>query len=99
MLYDPKWNDDWSLTNLISWLQEQDPKKRYRYTSCNSCLIAQYLMSRGWTAPNVGPNNAADTGGPNVKFPPHWEEISLSNDQDWTFGGALKRAMKYEAQD
>jgi len=94
MLYNPKWNDDWSLHNLISWLETKDPKAKYRYTSCNSCVIAQYLLSRGWKDPNVGPCGVHE-GDENMRLPRYWEEIAIGDNQDWTFGGALKRAMKY----
>jgi hypothetical protein len=96
MLYNPKWNDVWSLSSLIAWLETKDPDERYQYQSCCECLIAQYLIYRGWREPRVGPHDAEQDNHMPERLPPHWDDIS--NYGERTFGAALERVRICKAR-
>lgn len=48
MLYDPKWDtktDQFTLKNLIAWLEKQPADERYVYTDAERCLLGQWVQS------------------------------------------------------
>jgi len=95
MLYDPKWEaktkaDPRSIHGLIAWLEQQDPKKKYNWGTCDgSCLIHQYMSTVG--IPHEDDAYFTIQGG--TKQSPS----NLALRAPWTFGAALDRARKITA--
>lgn len=85
------------LESLIAWLRTEPENKEYEYTSTSNCLLAQYFKSKGFGAVSVGPFRVVSFSlreGQNL--PAGFNDISLdthSVEKDYTFGGALKRAL------
>ena len=102
MLYDPQWgqrNDPFSLPSLIAWLERQDPREEYCYSSTGECLLARYFSARGFTRVIMAadyfyhfprPGSLYET----APLPPQFNDIAKGKVR--TFGAALARARKLQ---
>jgi hypothetical protein len=92
MLYNPHWNDI-SLASLIAWLETKPADEGYCYTSTGGCLLAQFLMSKGYCDLCVGSCECYYNVYQEpiaLHLPPEFYDISHSHPR--TFGAALSRA-------
>lgn len=100
MLYDPKWEktlkvktNPISIAGLIEWLEEQNPKTRYSYTSPTDCLLARYFRAKGYRWALVGPHDFFYS---RFFLPPLFSKSipEAMNDVAYarTYGAALERA-------
>lgn len=87
MLYNPTWNKQPSLADLVAWLETMPPEGEYNFANCQgACLIGQYMAHVGvdW----YGHGN------------PYCETLAAIGDRKqiicatrpYTFGAALDRA-------
>lgn len=105
MLYDPKWEvktkaDPFSLAGLIGWLETQNPTETYCYADNGLCLLSQYFSARGYTNVNMASFGFSSKEGFR-DLPAGFNDIALDRGaalmgRDWTFGGALERARKFD---
>lgn len=85
MLYDPKWEvKTTERDRLIAWLEQQPPGKTYKYTSCRSCMLAQFY--------GTAVNNWGVFDGAWKELPAGFNEIAIT--EPWTMGAALERARR-----
>lgn len=99
MLYDPKWEqqtraDPFTLESLIAWLEKQPADTAYDYCRPDICLVAQYLKAHEIKNYSVASEELN-------RLIPGLHQIArdcIDSPQDWTFGGALKRARTLAAQ-
>jgi hypothetical protein len=114
MLYDPKWAvktkaDPFKLATLIAWLEKQDARQTYCFTSNGECLLAQYFSAHGFVCvhmftdgfvhgtpiPSRWGMTEARARGLLTSIPPKFNEIAEYGPR--TFGAALRRACKVAA--
>lgn len=84
--------DVFSLDGLIAWLEHQPGERTYNWASCDRCLVAQYLR--------------AVTGKPHPKnewifsnaLGRHWGYFDIAGERPYTFGAALRRALRVKAE-
>ncbi len=80
--------------DLIAWMRTHDPAERYDWCSGGECLIAQYSKHLGLETPIDGFVDLC--GGQSNYY--HIARGSgdftmpIIHNEDWTFGGAIKRA-------
>jgi hypothetical protein len=88
MLYNPQWNDPYSITCLISWLEAQDPLTFYNPHSVETCLLARFAEAMG----------SSDVSGKSqflaLKHPYDYIAFGLHWSGAYTFGAALERAKQ-----
>ena len=107
MLYDHKrWDksginaDPFKLKTLIEWLEKQPASKKYEFTDCAGCALAQYFESYGFGGINMGTEDF-DYGEDfehTIALPIGWNDLVNPNEYPpgWnTFGAALQRARKF----
>jgi hypothetical protein len=102
MLYDPKWQqnyDPFSLASLIAWLERQDPREAYCYSSTGECLLARYFRERGFVRVIMAADffyhwPRADALYEVTPLPPHFNDVAKGKVR--TFGAALLRARQVE---
>lgn len=100
MLYDSKWEkpktEVFSINGLVEWLKKQNPRKRYNYQCCNGgCLAGLYLASVSDRSPYDlcdGDPFLSVFGGDMLSYG------EIASTRPWTFGSALKRAEKWQAE-
>ena len=90
MLYDPKWAKP-SLAGLVTWLKQQNPRKRFEYMPPDNCAIGQYLKSTGTSY-----SDYCLTGREEFSNLRAWNRHITRHAT--TFGGALKKAKAYLAK-
>jgi hypothetical protein len=94
MLYNPEWEvevkaDPFSTVSLIAWLEKQPADRAYDYCYPDTCVIAQYLQSQGVEQYTIDDRELDKLGWHNIA---QHRDYEIGETQDWTFGGALKRA-------
>jgi hypothetical protein len=92
MLYDPKWKQKTtmpSLEGLIAWLETQDLSTSYNYFAPYNCVMGRYIQSCGVEDFGFSPDELRN-------LHPSFNDIAQDSanllQEDWTYGGALKRA-------
>ena len=82
---------DWSLSELVAWLEAQPPEKTYPWFSVHGCALCQFLQEQtGWKSPagnladGFGSHTIRDWGGDGYH--------KILGAEPWTFGAALERA-------
>jgi hypothetical protein len=76
--------------SFADWLNEQPPKKRYRYLDIHACAICQYLKTLGIKA-TAGANDWAPYG--SVRNRHEICPEGVVSDSPWTYGAAAARAV------
>jgi hypothetical protein len=100
MLYDPKWehlSDPFSLTSLVAWLERQDPREGYCYSSTGECLLARYFRERGFNRVIMAADffyhwPRHDALYEVTALPPRFNDVAKGKVR--TFGAALSRARE-----
>lgn len=93
MLYDPKWNKEFSIVGLISWLETKDPDAHYNWqTVWCDCLIGEWRLAMG----EVGESweRISRIGRQMGTSPEHSKIAMIAANGPWTYGAALERARK-----
>lgn len=83
MLYNPKWDNIYTVENLAKWLSTQPKDKKYSYTDPNNCAAAQYLKAQGVEGYVLGLETLYKLG---------WHNIVSGDRFNETFGRAARRA-------
>ncbi|HMF69689.1 MAG TPA: hypothetical protein VK602_19010 [Phyllobacterium sp.] len=77
---------------FIEWIGRQNPEGRYVFDSCQSCLIARYLKSRGidkvWVEMTFVTINSKSSS----LLPEGWNAVAMGKGH--TYGKALERAQR-----
>lgn len=102
MLYDPKWelkNDPFALESLIAWLERQNQREEYCYSSTGDCLLARYFKEQGFINVIMAAKFFYHWPQPNAIYqvaplPPHFNDIAKGKVR--TFGAALARARGFK---
>jgi hypothetical protein len=85
MLYNPKWSKTKpTLRGFISWLEKQNPRKKYRYMFPDTCVTGLYAQSLGKTFGTLL----------ELSILQEWDE-TIAEPLPHTFGAALKRAKAF----
>ena len=83
-----------SLENLASWLEKQDPKKEYDYTNAHECVMTQYFEAfriEKTGAFSYGPITLLENAYLGERETV-WGNIAVKRPQ--TFGAALERTRE-----
>jgi len=76
---------DFTVEDLVKWIENQPPDKRYDWTTAGSCLLGQWCKSKGLKGPALR-NKSIELGHDDDFY-----RIALSG-YPFTFGAALDRA-------
>ncbi len=80
---------DFSVKNLIRWVETQPPQKVYDWSSARNCLLGQWCKSLGMKGDELFEKSIAlaklDT----------FYDIALRESHKCTFGDALERARRF----
>jgi hypothetical protein len=109
MLYNQKWErksdtkpNALSLAGLIQWLESQDSRTEYTYSSLNDCLLARYFRASGYRLASVGIGNFSYSWcflppSFSARYPHIMDDVAVG--QPRTYGDALARARARLKQD
>lgn len=93
--------EDLNLTDLVAWLETQDPDTKYVYVSHDDCLLARFYKAHGYDRVMVFSNAVYPSGhaeaAPYFPLAPKMNTAAIYASDlnlDYTFGNALKRARR-----
>jgi hypothetical protein len=103
MLFDRKW-DLCSLEAVIAWLKTKPANEWYDYSDSARCAGGQYIKEKG-LGPHVhyedildGPTDRPTNGPASRTAVFNTDQLRAGRPSDWTFGKALARAEKLQAE-
>lgn len=86
--------DVFSLAGLIAWLETQDPATEYEYSSCDTCLLANFFIAMGEARDTrdviITPGGHLFGNGTSKQYPRVMDKVAAGGPRN--YGAALTRA-------